>query len=105
VYGQPRLVVLDEPNASLDAEGDRVLLELLGTLKQRGVTVVVITHRSHLLTLADRMLLLVEGTVQAWGTPEEVMAKINAAPRPGTLPPDDGPVAPAPAYGSARGQS
>lgn len=104
VYGQPRLVVLDEPNASLDAEGDRVLLDLLGALKQRGVTVVVITHRSHLLTLADRLLLLIEGTVQAWGTPEEVMAKINAAPR-AAMPPPDGVVGPAPAYGSARGQA
>ena len=79
VYGQPRLVVLDEPNASLDEEGEVVLLELLGKLKSRGVTVVVITHRSNVLAPVDRLLLLVEGTVQAFGPRDEVLTKINAA--------------------------
>jgi len=96
VYGEPRFVVLDEPNSSLDEAGDAALFRLLKTLKERGVTVVVITHRINLLDLADRMLVLVDGGVTAFGLRDEVMEALHkaraqqqtvaTAPRPGPTP-------------------
>ena len=96
VYGEPRFVVLDEPNSSLDDAGDAALFRLLKILKERGVTVVVITHRINLLELADRMLVLVDGGVTAFGPRDEVMEALHkaraqqqtvaTAPRPGPTP-------------------
>jgi ATP-binding cassette subfamily C exporter for protease/lipase len=79
LYGHPRFVVLDEPNASLDEAGDQALLDTLRALKARGTTVVVVTHRPGILQVADRMLLLQEGVQQAFGTPQQVLASINEA--------------------------
>ncbi|MDR3086797.1 MAG: type I secretion system permease/ATPase, partial [Azoarcus sp.] len=61
VYGSPRLVVLDEPNANLDETGDAALLHTLQVLRMAGATVVVVTHRKNLLSIADLMLVLVNG--------------------------------------------
>jgi ATP-binding cassette subfamily C exporter for protease/lipase len=79
LYGSPRFVVLDEPNASLDEAGDHALLDTLQALRERGTTVVVVTHRPGILQVADRMLLLHEGVQQAFGTPQQVLASINQA--------------------------
>ena len=79
VYGEPRFVVLDEPNSSLDEAGDAALFRLLKALKERGVTVVVITHRINLLELADRMLVLVDGGVTAFGPRDEVLEALHKA--------------------------
>jgi ATP-binding cassette subfamily C exporter for protease/lipase len=79
LYGHPRFVVLDEPNASLDEAGDHALLDTLQALRERGTTVVVVTHRPGILQVADRMLLLHEGVQQAFGTPQQVLASINQA--------------------------
>jgi ATP-binding cassette subfamily C exporter for protease/lipase len=79
LYGHPRFVVLDEPNASLDEAGDQALLDALQALRQRGTTVVVVTHRPGILRVADRMLLLQDGAQQAFGTPQQVLASINQA--------------------------
>lgn len=78
VYGWPRFVVLDEPNSSLDEQGDAALLNLLKTLKARGTTLVVITHRSNVLEVADRVLVLVDGAVAALGPRDEVMGGMRA---------------------------
>jgi ATP-binding cassette, subfamily C, bacterial exporter for protease/lipase len=67
VYGSPKLVVLDEPNANLDDAGEKALVQTLETLKSQGTTVFVISHRSHLMAVADRMLILHDGMVQASG--------------------------------------
>jgi ATP-binding cassette subfamily C exporter for protease/lipase len=67
VYGSPKLVVLDEPNANLDDAGEKALAQTLETLKSQGTTVFVISHRSHLMAVADRMLILHDGMVQASG--------------------------------------
>jgi PrtD family type I secretion system ABC transporter len=76
LYGEPRLVVLDEPNASLDHEGDEALLAALRGLKEDRVTVLVIAHRPSILAGVDRLLVLREGAVDAWGPRAEIMARI-----------------------------
>ncbi len=63
VYGQPSLLVLDEPNANLDEEGELALSRALTTLREQGATVVVITHQNNLLDLADRVVALKDGIV------------------------------------------
>lgn len=77
IYGDPRLVVLDEPNSSLDEDGERALLETLLDLKARGVTVVVITHRTSVLAAVDQILILQDGQVKAHGPRDEVLAALQ----------------------------
>jgi len=77
LYGNPRLVVLDEPNANLDHEGEEALLRALQGLKADGVTVVIIAHRPSLLAGVDKMLVLREGLVERFGTRTEVMARVT----------------------------
>ena len=77
IFGRPRLVVLDEPNASLDHEGEEALHQAIAKLKQMGTTIVVIAHRPSVLGLADKLLLLRNGTVEAYGSRAEVIAKLN----------------------------
>jgi ATP-binding cassette subfamily C exporter for protease/lipase len=79
LYGWPSLVVLDEPNASLDEAGDAALLVALAALKQRGATVVLMTHRQSVLAACDRILLLVEGQQQAFGPRDDVLAAMQKA--------------------------
>lgn len=74
VYGSPKLVVLDEPNANLDDAGEKALAQTLITLKSQGSTVFVISHRNHLMEAADRMLVLANGQVQASGPYDGVVA-------------------------------
>jgi ATP-binding cassette subfamily C exporter for protease/lipase len=86
IYGWPRLVVLDEPNASLDEAGEKALAGLLGTLKKRGATVIAITHRLSLLAAADKMLVLREGQVAAFGPRDDVLAALRRASAQATKP-------------------
>ncbi|MHB1360259.1 MAG: type I secretion system permease/ATPase [Rhodocyclaceae bacterium] len=79
IYGQPRFIVLDEPNSSLDELGEKALAGLVSFLKSRGVTIVIITHRTSILAVADRMLLLVNGAVQAYGPRDEVLVALAKA--------------------------
>jgi ATP-binding cassette subfamily C exporter for protease/lipase len=79
LYGDPQLVVLDEPNASLDEAGDRMLVQLLGALKSRGATTIVITHRTTLLPAVDKMVVLREGQVAMAGPRDEVLGAMKKA--------------------------
>ena len=79
IYGRPRLIVLDEPNASLDALGEQALNEALIALKAAGAMIVVVTHRTDLLALADTMLILRDGQVQAFGPRDQVLAALQRA--------------------------
>ena len=77
VYGSPRLVVLDEPNANLDEAGETALANTLQVLRSAGATVVVITHRKNLLAMVDMALLLVDGQPKAFGPRNEVLAALQ----------------------------
>lgn len=76
LYGSPCLVVLDEPNASLDSAGETALLNALQRLKQAKTTVVVITHKINVLSVADKILVMNNGSVQLFGMRDEVLAKM-----------------------------
>lgn len=87
VFGLPALIVLDEPNASLDPPGEQALADALRQLKAAGRTVVTITHRSAALGQCDLVLALKDGVAQAFGPREEVMSRLmGAAPAPGARP-------------------
>jgi ABC-type protease/lipase transport system fused ATPase/permease subunit len=77
LYGTPRLVVLDEPNANLDREGEEALLAALQRLRKEGVTVVLIAHRPSLLGSADKLLVLREGSIDLFGSRNEVLARVT----------------------------
>ena len=79
IYGRPRLVVLDEPNSNLDDEGERQLLSALQQLKESGSTILIVTHRTPILALADKLLVLKNGSVAAFGGRDEVLKSINPA--------------------------
>ncbi|MDD5104208.1 MAG: type I secretion system permease/ATPase [Desulfuromonadaceae bacterium] len=73
LYGDPKLVVLDEPNASLDNEGEAALLQAMAYLKQMGTTVVVITHKVSLLSNVDKLLVLQDGALAVFGPRDGVL--------------------------------
>jgi PrtD family type I secretion system ABC transporter len=77
LYGNPKLVVLDEPNSDLDQEGEEALVRCLYGLKKDGVTVVIIAHRPSLLHGVDKMLVLREGVVERFGPRPEVMQRVT----------------------------
>ncbi len=77
LYGDPALVVLDEPNASLDAVGEEALSQTIQRMKARGQTVVVIAHRPSAVTQADKVLVLDGGKVAAFGPKAEVFAALS----------------------------
>jgi ATP-binding cassette subfamily C protein EexD len=80
LYGNPVLVVLDEPNSNLDDLGEQALAQALLKLKQRGCTVIAITHRLGLLSIVDRIMVLNEGALVLDGPKDEVLAKLNQRP-------------------------
>lgn len=81
IYGEPALIVLDEPNANLDETGEAALVKTVQSMKAKGKTVVLITHRPGILAVADRLLLLQDGRVQAEGPRDAVLAALQAASR------------------------
>jgi PrtD family type I secretion system ABC transporter len=82
VYGNVKLVVLDEPNANLDSAGDNALSEALVVLKQRGVTVVVILHRPNVLSVVDYIMVLKDGGIQKFAPRDEMLPLIGMVPQP-----------------------
>jgi ATP-binding cassette subfamily C exporter for protease/lipase len=79
VFGSPQLLVLDEPNASLDEAGEKDLVAMLQQLQARGATVLVITHRTSVLPACNKLLMLREGQLIAFGPKDEVLAGLRAA--------------------------
>ena len=81
LYGEPALLVLDEPNSNLDQEGESALMSAVIAAAQRGAAVVIVAHRAGVLARVDRLLMLKDGVVQIEGPREEVLAKLRE-PRP-----------------------
>jgi ATP-binding cassette subfamily C exporter for protease/lipase len=79
LYGDPALIVLDEPNSSLDDVGEMALIHALGDLKRHGKTLVLISHRPTVLNIVDKLLVLREGTVHMFGSRDEVLAALRQA--------------------------
>ena len=82
LYGDPSLVVLDEPNTNLDQPGERALLATISELKRAGKTVVVIAHRPNILADVDDILCINEGVVEALGPRDQVIARYTLPPTP-----------------------
>jgi ATP-binding cassette subfamily C protein len=72
-FGNRKLILLDEPNSNLDPEGEKALCSAIELAKARGATLVIVTHRPRLLTIADAVLLLRDGAQLAFGPPAEVL--------------------------------
>ncbi len=104
IYGNPNFVLLDEPNSSLDEAGEQALMNTLMSLKARKCTTIVITHRTSVLPAADKILVMREGQVAAFGPRDEVLAalrKANAPRAPATAQVAPAAVIPAPVAGGA----
>jgi PrtD family type I secretion system ABC transporter len=80
-YGDPGLVVLDEPSSNLDAEGDAALAECIGALKRQGATVVIVSHRPASLGVADKLLVLQDGAVAMMGPRTEILSRLGRGPQ------------------------
>ena len=79
VYGNPKFIVLDEPNANLDQAGESALAAAIAELKSRGASIIMVGHRPSTLSEATKVLLLKEGRVQMFGPRDEVLAKLREA--------------------------
>lgn len=80
LYGDPRLIVLDEPNANLDSEGETALEQTIMEAKARGASVVIITHRPSIAAKCDRVMVLRDGQVDQFGPAADVFRRLAAAP-------------------------
>jgi ATP-binding cassette subfamily C protein len=79
--GTPRLVVLDEPNASLDYLGEQTLLNAVQTLKSSNTTVIIITHRTGILSATDKIAIMQGGALGAFGTRDDIFARYIGQPQ------------------------
>lgn len=77
LYGEPQVLLLDEPNSNLDQEGDLALQRTLRLLKQSGRTLIIVTHRTNILSQMDKILLLVQGEIVQFGPAEQVLAALQ----------------------------
>jgi PrtD family type I secretion system ABC transporter len=82
LYGNPCLVVLDEPNSNLDTKGEAALADCIRLLKAEGVTLVAITHRLPLVSAVDKVMVLMHGAIQKFGTLAEVLPRTSQASNP-----------------------
>ena len=80
VYGNPFLVVLDEPNANLDSEGDEALAQAVSDLKLRGSIVVVVAHRPSAIAHCDHVLVISEGRQTGFGPKDEILKRATVSP-------------------------
>jgi len=78
LYGEPKLLVLDEPNSNLDEDGEQALLGAIVQMKQRGTAIVIVAHRRTILQVVDLLLLLREGAVERFGPRDDVLKAVQA---------------------------
>jgi ATP-binding cassette subfamily C protein len=101
VYGMPQVILLDEPDAHLDAEGEIILSRALQALKSVGRTIIFASHRNQVLSVAERIMIVRDGRLELDGPRAEVLDRLS---RPATGPtpvPTSAPSAPAPLAMSA----
>jgi len=79
IYDDPRLIILDEPNSNLDDQGERELLTTLRKIKESGRTIIIITHRTSILSLVDKLLVMKDGVIASMGSRDEIMAALSAS--------------------------
>jgi len=79
LYGNPKIMILDEPNASLDTAGEQALVNAMAKLKEAGVTTIFITHNPHFINNVSKLLVMQNGALAAFGPKEWVMAQLNKA--------------------------
>ncbi|MES2262007.1 MAG: type I secretion system permease/ATPase [Pseudomonadota bacterium] len=79
MYGDPSLIVLDEPNSNLDDVGEQALVQAINDLRQRGKTIVLITHRTNVIGITNKLLFLRDGVVHAFGPTQQVLAGLQEA--------------------------
>jgi ATP-binding cassette subfamily C exporter for protease/lipase len=77
MYGDPSLIVLDEPNSNLDDIGEQALLASIVDLHKRGKTIILITHRTSIITATSKLLFLREGAMQMFGPTNQVLAELT----------------------------
>lgn len=77
MYGDPALIVLDEPNSNLDEVGELALVAAVNDLRQRGKTIVLITHRTSIISTTTRLLLLRDGALEMFGPTDKVLAALQ----------------------------
>jgi len=89
LFGEPRLIVLDEPNANLDAEGEAALMAALERAKKRGATIVLISHKPAVFSVADKILVLINGQITDYGPRDDVLGRLaGKRPQPEQKPQD-----------------
>ena len=76
-FGDPRIILLDEPNASLDSYGEAALAAAVEVAKEKGITVIIISHRTPILSLATKVLMVKDGMVATFGPKEKVMEQMK----------------------------
>lgn len=79
MYGDPALIVLDEPNSNLDEAGEQALVSAVNDLRQRGKTIILITHRTSVIGITTKLLLMREGSVHMFGPTNQVLAALQEA--------------------------
>jgi len=79
LYGEPRLLLLDEPNAHLDSDGEVKLLETLRQQKAQGVSALIVAHRTGILAAVDRLMVMRDGRIELYGPRDEVLARLTSA--------------------------
>lgn len=104
-YGDPRILVLDEPNANLDSEGEAALETAMLDAKAAGSTVLLITHRPSIAAKCDKILMMRDGMVEAYGPAMEVLQKIARAAKPRPATGEVVPINPAQRGAAAAGQT
>lgn len=77
VYGDPKIVVLDEPNSNLDEEGEACLVQAVMHLKQLGSTVILVTHKPNILSIVDNIMLMQDGQIVLSGKRDDVLKKMD----------------------------
>lgn len=102
LFGNPRVIVLDEPNANLDHDGEQALIKALMTMRERGSTIVLVAHRPSMVSFVDKLLLLRDGQVEMFGPRDQVAENLKVRGRAAARPIAQDPATRVPAAATQR---